>query len=64
MTAEEFRTALAALGMSQARLSRITGHDKATVHRWAASHLPVPRTVELLLAAWTAHPKLIKDLTP
>lgn len=61
MSADEFRAALAGLGMSQARLARILGMEKTAPNRWATGHVPVPRAVELLLVAWTRHPRLIPE---
>lgn len=59
MTADEYRAALAALGLSQARLGRILGLDKSTPNRWAMGTGEVPSAVVLLLGAWQAHPELI-----
>lgn len=61
MTSTEFRAALAALGMSQARLARTLGIDKVTTHRWANDVVPAPKAVELLLIIWQAHPELIPE---
>lgn len=59
MTPEAFTAALAALGLSQARLARILDLSRGTPNRWATGALPVPSSVALLLAAWTANPALI-----
>jgi transcriptional regulator with XRE-family HTH domain len=61
MTPEAFRAALAALGMSQARLARILEMDKTAPHRWATGLRPVPKAVELLLDAWRRRPGLIPE---
>lgn len=61
MRPEAFRAALAALDLTQARLGRLLGVDKMTPNRWATGVRPIPRTVELLLAAWQAAPELIPD---
>jgi transcriptional regulator with XRE-family HTH domain len=56
MTAPEFRTALAALGLRQNRLAECLGVTTATVNRWAIGRVPVPQYavfVLLLLAALT-----------
>ena len=61
MTPDAYRAALARLDMSQARLSRLLDHNKQTTNRWAQGTRPIPRSVELLLAAWAANPELIPD---
>jgi len=62
MTPKAYREALAALGMSQARLGRLLACDKATPNRWAMGTAPVPRAVELLLLALCAGRLTIDDL--
>lgn len=59
MSPNDYRAALAAIGLTQARLARILGSDKATTNRWSTGFRRVPRSIELLLAAWKAHPELI-----
>lgn len=61
MTLREYRAALDALGLSQARLARILETDKSTPNRWATGVVPVPRAVALLLEAWRACPELMPD---
>jgi transcriptional regulator with XRE-family HTH domain len=61
VTPERYRRTLAALEISQARLARILEMDKNTPNRWATGAVPVPKAVELLLAAWYEHPDLIPE---
>jgi hypothetical protein len=61
MSPKDYRAALAALGITQARLSRILESNKATTNRWSTGFRPVPRSIELLLQAWRAHPELIPE---
>jgi DNA-binding XRE family transcriptional regulator len=49
MTATEFRTALAHLGMQQSWLAAELGVSSRTVNRWARGGLAVPRYVEAWL---------------
>lgn len=54
MTAAEYRAALDALGLSQARLGRLFGVDKNTPNRWAMGAVAVPGAVALILRAMLA----------
>ncbi|MGH7746515.1 MAG: hypothetical protein ACREQ5_17400 [Candidatus Dormibacteria bacterium] len=49
MTATEYRSALAALDLSQARLARILAADRNTPSRWATGRVAVPASVAILL---------------
>lgn len=62
MTADDYRATLAALGLSQARLSRLLKVDKATPNRWALETAPIPRAVELLLRALASGRLTVEDL--
>lgn len=42
MTSHEFREALARLGMSQERLSRLMGIRSRTIRRWVHGDYPIP----------------------
>jgi hypothetical protein len=59
VTPDTYRETLAALGISQAQLSRILDVDKGTPSRWATGAVPVPRWLVLLLRAWKRYPKLL-----
>ena len=50
MTPATLRTALASLGISQARLARLLDLNPSTIQRWLTGQAPIPRPVELLLA--------------
>lgn len=49
MTQQEFRDALATLGVSQREFARVVGVDDRTVRRWALGEAAVPRWTRLLL---------------
>lgn len=55
MTADNFRAALACLGLTQTGAARVIGVDARTVRRWAETG--APRVVALLLDAWERHPR-------
>jgi hypothetical protein len=49
MTSAQYRTALAALGLSQARAADFLGVSLKQSQRWANRHAPVPEAVAKLL---------------
>jgi DNA-binding transcriptional regulator YiaG len=49
MTADQFRAALAGLGMTQAGFARVALVDARTVRRWALGERDVPGPVVALL---------------
>lgn len=49
MSADEFRAALEALGITQMRLVRLLRSNKGTVNRWAQDSVEVPTAVAILL---------------
>ena len=49
MTPEQFRTALAALGLSQSGFARVARVDPRTVRKWAAGDRAIPGPVVVLL---------------
>lgn len=60
MSPEDFRAALARLGMPQAGQSdngadAFLGVDPRTVRRWAAGEVVIPDSVEMLLRIMMAH---------
>jgi ribosome-binding protein aMBF1 (putative translation factor) len=55
VTAQEFRAALAHLGMQQSWLAAELGLNVSTVNRWAKGSLAVPRYIEAWLGL-LAHP--------
>lgn len=57
MTGPDFRAALARLGLRQRELAAILGSAPQTISGYATDRLPIPRTLELLLAEWERHPE-------
>lgn len=49
MTANQFRTALARLGLSQAGAAKLVGADPRTARRWALDERSIPECVAILL---------------
>ena len=49
MTPDEYRTAIAALGLSQARAAELLGVDARTSRRWACGERDVPPPVARFL---------------
>jgi DNA-binding transcriptional regulator YiaG len=49
MTADEYRTAYAALGLTQAGAARLLGVDERTSRRWATGERDVPPPVSRFL---------------
>lgn len=68
MTSDEYRTAYAALGLTQAGVARLLGVDERTSRRWAAGEREVPPPVGrflsfLVLSDITAE-EVMQTLTP
>ncbi|MDK2955428.1 MAG: hypothetical protein PWQ57_924 [Desulfovibrionales bacterium] len=67
MTAEEYRSELRLLGMSQIGLTRVIRHladsspSAVTANRWATGETPVPATVAALLRVIGRLPKRTLD---
>lgn len=49
MTADQYRAALAWLGLSQVAAARLLGADARTSRRWALGERSIPPTVAVLL---------------
>jgi hypothetical protein len=49
MTPAEYRTAIAALGLSQVKAAKLFGAGPRTSRRWALGESPIPRSVEIAL---------------
>lgn len=62
MTPLEYRTAIAALGLSQVKAAVALGVDQRTSRRWATGRSRIPRSVELLLRAMQASPEVTAPL--
>ena len=52
MTAQEFRDAIAKLGINQVQAARALRVDPRTVRRWIAGDVEIPGPVEVLLEGW------------
>lgn len=51
MTAEEFRSALGERGLDQRGFAHLSGRNERTIRRYALGETPVPKWVDVLLAA-------------
>jgi hypothetical protein len=54
MTSKQYRAALAKLGMSQGRWSKLLRSDRRTSRRWANDESPVPESVAMVLGLMVA----------
>lgn len=62
MTANQFRTAIDKLGLSQVGAARLVGADPRTGRRWALGERPVPGCVAILLRLLLKGKITIKDV--
>lgn len=62
MTANQFRTAIEKLGLSQVGAARLVGADPRTCRRWALDERPVPECVAILLRLLLAKKITIQDV--
>ena len=62
MTANQFRSALARLELSQLGAARLLGADGRTARRWALDERPVPATAAILLRLLLAGKISVKDI--
>jgi DNA-binding transcriptional regulator YiaG len=62
MTPDEFRAALARLGLTQSGAARLLGVDARTVRKWACDERGVPEPVRRLLWLCERHPAVVADL--
>jgi transcriptional regulator with XRE-family HTH domain len=62
MTANQFRTAIDRLGLSQARAAALVGADPRTGRRWALGERTVPECVAILLRLLMAGKITIEDI--
>lgn len=56
MTADEFRAALTALGMTQRWFAKYVGSNERTVRRWAEGTQDIPQWVPVMLALLRKEP--------
>jgi DNA-binding transcriptional regulator YiaG len=61
MTPDQFRAALADLGLSQTAFARLAMVDARTVRRWCDGARAVPGPVVALLALLSAHAAFMRD---
>ena len=68
MTADEYRTALKALGLTQAGAARLLGVDERTSRRWARGEREIPgpvvRFLHFLIAAGIPADDVFDALAP
>ena len=50
MTADEFKSALSELGLSQGRVAEVWGCSRELVNRWANGKVPIPGIVRFAIA--------------
>jgi transcriptional regulator with XRE-family HTH domain len=62
VTHQQFRSALARLGLSQARAAQLVGADERTGRRWALGERSVPQSVAVLLQLLLAGKITIADI--
>ena len=60
MTKDEYRQALAALGLAQEEVGRLLGVDGRTARRWAAGEVDVPGPVEMHIRLWIERPEILE----
>ena len=62
MTRDEYRAALAQLGLAQEEVGRLLGAGARTARRWASGEVEVPGPVEMHVRLWLARPEIL-DVT-
>ena len=62
MTANQFRTALNRLDLTQVGAARLLGADDRTARRWALDERPVPPAAAILLRLLLAGKISVKDI--
>jgi len=59
MTRDEYRAALAQLGLAQEEVGRLLHAAPRTARRWASGEVPVPGPVEMHVRLWLERPELL-----
>lgn len=59
MTRDEYRDALAKLGLAQEEVGRLLGTGGRTARRWATGEVEVPGPVETHIRLWLERPEII-----
>lgn len=62
MQFDEYRGALAKLGLSQQEVGRLLGASPRTARRWATGEAEVPGPVEMHIRMWLDQPGLLDDV--
>lgn len=62
MTKDEYREALATLGLAQEEVGKLLGVGPRTARRWASGEVPVPGPVEMHVRLWLELPEML-DVT-
>ena len=62
MTANQYRAALAKLGLSQREAGRLLEVDERTSRRWALDERPIPQMAAILLRLLAAGKITVKDI--
>lgn len=60
MSKDEYRAALATLGISQQEVGRLLGAGERTARRWATGETDVPGPVEMHILQWLERPELLE----
>ncbi len=59
MTRDQYRDALAQLGLAQEEVGRLLGSGPRTARRWASGEVEVPGPVEMHIRLWLARPETL-----
>jgi hypothetical protein len=62
MTSDEYRDALARLGLSQVKAAHLFGSDPRTSRRWALGERDIPICVEIVLRLMLAGKITVADI--
>lgn len=60
MAKDEYRTALATLGLAQEEVGRLLGIDGRSARRWATGEVKIPGPVEMHIRQWLERPELLE----
>lgn len=59
MSKDEYRNALAKLGLAQEEVGRLLGTGLRTSRRWASGEVDVPGPVEMHVRLWLERPEIL-----
>lgn len=60
MTKDQYRAALAQLGLAQEEVGKLLGAGPRTARRWASGEVEVPGPVEMHIRQWLERPELLE----